>query len=99
MSVLLPVVVLWRRCPTRYWTHRDIAPAAALAVLLALLMIDNLFNDMGQPVFIFAAGALLGLQKKAIALALKQKLLSSAQQTSLRPSLGARVATARSPRW
>ncbi len=77
LSILMPVLVLLRRCPSRFWAHRNTAPAAALAVLLTLHMIDNLFNAMTNPIFMLAAGALVGLKKERIALALKPWLSST----------------------
>jgi len=62
-TLLLPVVLLWRRRPAWQWSHPSVAPAAALAVLLALYMIDNLFNAMVNPVFTLAAGGLVGVKR------------------------------------
>ena len=58
--LLLPAILLWRRRPPWQWSHPAVAPAAALAVLLALSMIDNLFNAMLNPIFTLAAGGLVG---------------------------------------
>jgi O-antigen ligase len=42
--------------------HRPgVAPAAALAVVLALYMVDSLFNAMLNPIFVVCAGGLSGL--------------------------------------
>ena len=56
----LPLLMLIGRCPARQWKAPYIAPTAALAVLLALYMIDNLSNAMFNPIYYLAAGALLG---------------------------------------
>lgn len=61
-AVLLPVVRLLRLCPARTWSSPEVAPAAVLAVLLMLYMIDNLLNAMINPIFMVAAGGLAGLQ-------------------------------------
>ena len=37
------------------------APAAALAVLLGLYMLDNLSNAMYNPIYVLAAGGLAGM--------------------------------------
>ena len=59
--VLLPVFRLLRLHPARTWGAPEVAPAAALGVLLILYMIDNLLNAMINPVFMVAAGGLAGL--------------------------------------
>ncbi len=56
----LPLLILAARCPARRWNDPDVAPAATLAVLLVLYMIDNLSNAMFNPIYYLAAGALLG---------------------------------------
>ena len=57
--LVLPLVVLCRRCSPRRWGDSEVAPYAAIAVQLALYMIDNLSNAMFNPVYFLAAGALL----------------------------------------
>jgi len=61
MAMLLPPVMFLRRYPARTWVHPAIAPAAALAVLVTLYMIDNLFNDMLNPIYVVTAGGLARL--------------------------------------
>jgi hypothetical protein len=61
LAVLLPFVLLMRRVPARDWAHPVFAGPAALAMLLLLWSIDNLFNAMHNPVYIMAAGGLSGL--------------------------------------
>ncbi|MEX2673082.1 MAG: hypothetical protein WD294_13340 [Phycisphaeraceae bacterium] len=56
-AMLLPIVLLWRRCPTRYWR----GPPAVLAVIVLLFMADNLLNAMPNPVYMMAAGAVCGM--------------------------------------
>jgi O-antigen ligase len=58
LMLLLPVWLLIHGCNARFWSQPAIAPAAALAVLLVLHMIDNLFNAMPNPLFLLAAGGL-----------------------------------------
>lgn len=60
-SILLPVARLLRLYPASRWGSPEIAPAAALAVLLILYMVDNLLNAMINPIFMLAAGGLAGL--------------------------------------
>ncbi len=59
--MLMPPLLLWRRLPPRYWTHPDLAPVAALAILSALFAIDCLLNSFDNPVFIAAGGGVCGL--------------------------------------
>ena len=59
--ILLPVVLLLRRVPAARWGHPAAAPAAALAVLLVLYMLDSLANAMPNPIYMLAAGGLGGL--------------------------------------
>jgi tetratricopeptide (TPR) repeat protein len=57
---LLPIVLLMRRHPASTWTQPDVAPAAALAVLIALMMIDDLSNAMLNPIYALIIGGLSG---------------------------------------
>ena len=61
-ALLLPVGLTLKRFPIRFWAHPRVAPAAALAVVLLLYMVDNLLNAMTNPVFMLVAGALAGQQ-------------------------------------
>ncbi len=58
--LLLPFLLLLRRCPARQWSHPMVAAPAALAMLLMLYSIDNLLNAMLNPIFVIGAGALSG---------------------------------------
>jgi len=49
-----------RRWPAKLWTHPAVAPTAVLAVILALHMIDNIFNAMINPIFTLVAGGVGG---------------------------------------
>ncbi len=60
-AMLLPPLIIWRRCPPRLWSHPGVAPAAAMAVLLALYMLDNVLNAMPDPIFVLAMGGLTGI--------------------------------------
>jgi len=66
VAILLPVWLTLRRYPIRYWSHPNVGPAAALAVVLTIYMVDNLLNAMINPVFMLAAGALAGQKQPAI---------------------------------
>ncbi len=61
--ILLPVLTLHRRIPVRLWFSQSGATVTVLAVVLALWMIDSLFNSMFNPIFLLIAGGLAGLKK------------------------------------
>lgn len=54
--LVLPVVVFARRCPRAMWRHPRVAALIALAVVLECYMIDNLLNDMPNPIYLLIAG-------------------------------------------
>jgi O-antigen ligase len=60
-AVLMPILVLMRHYPPERWGHPMVAPAASLAVMLLLYMIDNLLNAMTNPMFMLVAGGIAGL--------------------------------------
>ena len=61
LMVLLPYALFLRRVPARDWARPVFAAPAALAMLLLMWSIDNLFNAMHNPIYIIAAGGLTGL--------------------------------------
>ena len=61
MTIMLPPLLVWARCPLKMWTHPGLAPAVAMAVLLALYMLDNILNAMPDPIFILTMGGLVGI--------------------------------------
>jgi hypothetical protein len=58
LAILLPAVLVLMRFPPRAWGHPMVAPAVAMAVILAAHMIDNLANAMLSPLFTLPMGAL-----------------------------------------
>jgi hypothetical protein len=62
-SFVVPIVVLWRRCPPRAWAHPDAACAWALATVLLLYALDSLVNAMVNPIYFVIAGAFCGLAR------------------------------------
>jgi hypothetical protein len=61
-SMLLPVASLFvLRYPASTWSHRKIAPAAVLALVLALYMLDCILNAMTNPIFALTSGGISGL--------------------------------------
>ncbi|MDP9174831.1 MAG: O-antigen ligase domain-containing protein [Planctomycetota bacterium] len=57
----LPLLLLAWRIPVELWAHVGAAPAAAMAVIPALYMCDNLMNAMVNPIFILCAAGVSGL--------------------------------------
>ena len=67
LTILLPAVRFTWLYPPRRWSEPGLAPAAVIAVLLCIVMIDGLLNDMVNAVFILGAGALAGLTSRKVA--------------------------------
>ena len=61
LTLLVPQLLFMRRYPAARWREPAVAAMAPLSVLLAVFMIDNLLNDMFNPVMLIAAGGLTGL--------------------------------------
>jgi hypothetical protein len=61
LTILLPAARFCYLYSARRWSEPELAPAAGLAVLLALVMIDYLLNGLVNPVYILAAGGLSGM--------------------------------------
>jgi O-antigen ligase len=57
----LPPLLLLKRWPARTWSCPDAAAPAALATILLLSGIDNLFNAMVNPIYMLIAGGLTSL--------------------------------------
>lgn len=55
--VLLPILLLYKRCPARWWR----GPPAVLAVIVLLFAVDSLLNAMPNPMYLLAAGAVCGM--------------------------------------
>jgi hypothetical protein len=60
-SLLLPAIAFVQRYPARLWNNPKVAPAAALAVLLVLYMLDCVLNAMINPIYTLACGGIAGL--------------------------------------
>lgn len=56
--LVLPVMAFARSCPRALWRHPKVAPVVALAVVLSTYMVDNLVNDMPNPLYLLIAGGL-----------------------------------------
>jgi hypothetical protein len=64
-AMLLPSFSLfWQRYPARLWANRKVAPAAVIALMTVLYMMDCLVNAMINPLYILAAGGIAGLVLK-----------------------------------
>ena len=61
LTLLLPQLLFLRRYPTARWREPVVAAMVPLSMLLGLFMIDNLLNDMFNPIMLLIAGGLTGL--------------------------------------
>lgn len=80
---LLPLAALVRVVPAREWTRARAAPAAALAAVVMLYLIDCLPNAMISPIYMLAAGgisALAGFEAEV------PERLQEQESTPLRPA-------------
>jgi hypothetical protein len=86
-AIVLPIAVLLRRHPARDWFNPMVAPAAVLAILLGLYMIDNLLNAMPNPIFIVAAGGInsLAINSKLIKEGVMEKISLSNRNLTFQP--------------
>jgi hypothetical protein len=80
LAILMPLLLLTRRFPASSWATPEIAPVAVLAIILGLYMLDNLMNDMVNPLFILVAGGVTGAlrgSRKERACRIKPKAVTS----------------------
>jgi hypothetical protein len=64
-SLVAPsVAFFFLRYPASTWFNRKVAPAAGLAIILILYLVDSVLNAMFCPVFILANGGISGLVMK-----------------------------------
>jgi hypothetical protein len=89
LSYFLPGFLLLLKLPERGWTHPWSSPAAIMAIILAMVMIDNTMNDMPNSVFQLAMGGLAGAVSAPQAANSGSWAQSSAAATSRTP-LGTR---------
>lgn len=61
---LLPAFCFWLRYPARSWFTPQVAPAAALSVIITLFMVDCSFNAQINPVYFLVSGGIAGLVSK-----------------------------------
>ncbi len=60
--LLLPLFLTIRRYPARRWLDPEVAPVMALAVMLALFMVDNLANAMLNPIYAVMMGGITAMK-------------------------------------
>ncbi|NET34051.1 MAG: O-antigen ligase domain-containing protein [Cyanothece sp. SIO1E1] len=84
LSMLLPSMILVLRFQEGSWSKRETSPAAVLALVVTLYMMDGLLNAMINPIFALTCGGISGLmmvEKKS----LKSNRTSSSLSTRLTP--------------
>jgi hypothetical protein len=65
IALSMPLLLLLRRFPVSSWATSEIAPLAVLTIILGLYMLDNLMNDMVNPLFTLAAGGGTGALRES----------------------------------
>jgi hypothetical protein len=93
VALAVPGVLLVRLCRSKRWGDPRVAPAAALAIAVALGSIDDLFNAVPSPMFPAIAGGLLGLYLAVKQARRRQPVLRRVQPF---PSIASRQYR---PRW
>ncbi|NJP08569.1 MAG: O-antigen ligase domain-containing protein [Leptolyngbyaceae cyanobacterium RU_5_1] len=80
-AIIFPVLSFCIRYPARLWSNPHVAPAAGLAVCIALYMLDCLLNAMTNPIFMFVAGGLAGvsLQPRKVPVVQQRRQFAGAQ--------------------
>jgi len=63
-SMSLPVLSLLTLYPASYWSKREVASIAVLAVALTMYMLDCLLNAMVNPIYILVCGGISGIVQK-----------------------------------
>lgn len=84
--ILLPMALFLWKLPVAAWWHPATSPAAVLAMVLLVWMIDSLFNAMFNPIYLLAAGGLsgwlaTGLVKQRVAPARRRHLTHQPRST------------------
>jgi len=59
--LILPVLAFCVRYPPKWWFHPAVAPAASMAIGILMYAIDSVLNAMINPLFVLAAGGLVGV--------------------------------------
>ncbi len=65
LTLLLPQILFMRKFPIKTWREPAVAALVPLSVLLGLFMLDNLLNNMFNPVMLLSAGGPTGLYIRA----------------------------------
>jgi len=60
-AMLLPALLFLKRFPVEQWDHSSLAPAAVIAVIVDLYLLDGLFNAQHNEIYLIAAGGLINL--------------------------------------
>ena len=60
LTMGMPLLLLWWRCPLSTWRTAEVAPLAFMAVWLLVYMIDCIPNSMINPIFTLFVGGMIG---------------------------------------
>jgi hypothetical protein len=64
-SLLLPALLFFRTCPPRDLLHVNVAPLAALSIIVVMFMLDCLMNAMLNPLYVMASASVAGVTMAA----------------------------------
>jgi hypothetical protein len=84
VMLILPIFMLRKRIPPAYWTQPGAVPAVFCAIVVALWAVDNLVNDMFNPVFMLMVGGLSGLRKQVAPLPKRSAHMDAVSKSSSR---------------
>jgi hypothetical protein len=87
----LPLLLMLRAIPASQWGHRQVAPVAALAVVVGLWAVDDLLNAMMSPVFPLLAGAVVSFYLLAVGACTRRRVVGPARAAAplaVKPSPG-----------
>jgi tetratricopeptide (TPR) repeat protein len=67
-ALLLPAVLFLRQFSVNQWAEPNLAPVAAIAVIVDLCLLDGLFNGMLNVIYIIAVGGLVNVVSARVVL-------------------------------
>jgi len=86
LMLILPMLLFVLECPPRLWSKREFAPAAVLAMIPLLFLIDCMLNAMVNQIYLIFTGGLLGmLSQHGIRHLEGSVVVDTAGQTSIHP--------------
>lgn len=86
-TMMLPVLLAFRRMRAEDWMHPPTAPLGILAIVLTVFMIDSLFNAMLNPIYVVTAGGMVSTLSVKVgrSVAVSRSISRSAGTHGVRP--------------